>query len=351
MEGRLIRQEDSVPDIGGEKGCGMLGAGFFLIIFLLFPGILLHAQIESFRTFVDAIIEVTPEKMTGTAVNIGINNSVLINLGPEARFLRGIELEITAPQSWLQYRGALVMAIYNNINPQTGTGITDFSGNRIAFEALPNRLRIIYHIPIRAQHGLRTTTTVSVPSGIAQPGTFPIMFRLSQVMKGLPDEFERTTFNLVARPILSDEGAVRFVTRFPPQLRNRPFTVLINDNVISNLNEQVLLREGEHHLVVLSDDYRNESRRFIVERGRVIDLIIELQDPTPIIIFEAPQNARIFLNNALIRNTTDPVTVEPGTHEVRFQVGDYTVTRTLNIQRGRTYRIALAVDLTIQEDE
>ncbi|MCL2720049.1 MAG: hypothetical protein FWD47_01745 [Treponema sp.] len=330
---------------------GMLAAGFFLIIFLLFPGLYLNAQIESFRTFVDAVVEVTPERMNGTTVNIGINNSVIINLGAEARFLRGIELEITAPQSWLQYRGALVMAIYNNINPTTASGTADFVGNRIAFEALPSRLRIIYHIPIRSQHGFRTTTTVSVPSNIAQPAAFPIMFRLSQVMKGLPDEFERTSFNLAVRPILSDEGAVRLVPRFPPQLRNRPFTVLINDNVISNLNEQILLREGEHHLVVLSDDYRNESRRFVVERGRIIDLIIDLQDPTPILIFEAPQNARIFLNNSLIRNVADPITVEPGTHEVRFQVGDYTITRTLNIQRGKTYRVALAVDLTIQEED
>ena len=321
----------------------------FLIIQLL-PVFILHAQIESFRTIIEGSAEVTLERQQETLITMGINSSVIINMGPDARFLRGIELEITAPQSWLQYRGALVMIMYNNLNPQTASGTEDITGNRIAFEALPSRLRIIYHIPIRAQHGLRTTTTVTMPSSVVQPSTFPIMFRLMQVNKGLPDEFEHMTFNFTARPIMSDEGAVRLVPRYPAQLRNRPFTVLINDTVISNISEEIMLREGEHHLVILSEDYRNESRRFYVERGRVSELILDLQDPTPYIVFEGPQNTRVFLDNVLISNIHEPIPVEPGTHEVLYQIGDYTIIRTIYIQRGKTYRVSLAVDLTIKEE-
>ncbi|MCL2758596.1 MAG: hypothetical protein FWD22_00055 [Treponema sp.] len=320
----------------------------FLVIFLLFPGICLQA--ESFRTSVEAIVEISPGAAE-VVVPLGINSSVILDLGADARFLRGIELEISAPQSWLPYRGSLVMIMYNNLNPQNASGLTDMDGSRIAFEPLPSRLRIVYHIPLRQQHGLRTTTSVIMPTGVVQPVSFPIMFRLMQVSKGLPDDFDNTIFTLIARPILSDEGAVRLIPRFPPNLRNRPFTVIINDNVITNISDQILLREGEHHLVILSEDYRNESRRFVVERAKVIDLTIDLQDPTPIIIFEGPQNAQIFLNNTQISRNREPVTVEPGMHEVKFQVGDYTVIRSINVQRGKTYRVALAVDLTVQEED
>jgi len=305
---------------------------------------------ESFRTTIDGNFEVTPERSAENAVSLGINSSVLINLGAEARFLRGVEIEITAPQGWLQYRGALVMMMYNNLSPQTPSGVADIDGSRIAFEALPSRLRIVYHIPVRNRHNLRTTTAVTVISNVVQPAAFPVLFRLMAVEKGLTSEFEHLKFSVVARPILSDEGAVKITPRFPPQLRNKPFTVLIDDTVINNFSEQIILREGEHHLVVRSDDYRNESRRFVIERAKVLDLTIELQDPTPIIIFEAPQNAAVFLNNAPVR-TREPVTVEPGQHEVRFRVGDYTVTRTLSVQRGKTYRVALDIDLTIQEED
>ena len=304
-----------------------------LAICLFLPNVNLGA--EAFRTTVEGSLEVSPSSADGS-VSIGINSSVLITLGAEARFLRGIEVEITAPQNWLQYRNSLVMMIYSNLIPQTASGVADLDGRRVIFDTLPSRLRIVYHIPLRTQHGLRTTTSVTVLSSVIQPTTFPILFRLSPINKGLNDDFELLRFNLVARPILSDEGAVRIIPRFPPQLRNRPFTLLIDDNVISNINEQILLRAGEHHLVITSEDYRNESRRFVVERARVLELTVELHDPTPIIIFEAPQNAQIFLDNAPIARNRESVTVEPGTHEVRFQVGDYTVIRTLNVQRGKT---------------
>jgi len=328
----------------------MLKLNYTLILILL-PVLFLNAQTETFRTIVDGTAEITLDRQQETVIVMGINSSVIINIGPEARFLRGIEIEITAPQNWLQYRGSLVMSMYNNINPQSASGIADITGSRIAFEALPSRLRNIYHVPIRTQHGLRTTTTVTMLSSVILPSTFPVMFRLMQVSKGLPDEFEYITFNFTVRPILSDEGAVRLAPRYPPQLRNRPFTVLINDNVISNISEELMLREGEHHLVILSEDYRNESRRFFVERGRVAELIIDLQDPTPVIVFEGPQNTRVFLDNVLISNIHEPIPVEAGIHEVQYQIGDYTIIRSINIQRGKTYRVSLAVDLTVKEED
>jgi hypothetical protein len=322
----------------------------FLTICLLFTGFcLLHP--ESFRTIIESSIDVTPERPAGTTVTAGINSSIIISLGAEARFLRGIEVEISCPQAWLSYRGSLGMAVYNNFNAQISSGIADITGSRIGFEPLPSRLQIIYQIPVRQAHGLRTTTSVTVPTGITLPSTFPVLFRIMPVIKGLSDELENMMFNVTVRPIVSDEGAIRLIPRFPPRLAGRPFTVMINDNVITNISEQIVLREGEHHLVILSDDYRNESRRFIVERTKVVDLIIDLQDPTPVFIFEGPQNAQIYIDNVRVPRNRESMTVEPGPREIRFVVGDYTVTRTLNVQRGKTYRIALNVDLTIQEDD
>ena len=327
----------------------MSAAKILLAICLFFSTIRIDA--EPFRTVITGSVEVNTERPSGETVSAGINSSLLITLGAETRFFRGLEIEITAPQTWLAYRGSLVMELYNNISPNTPAGIADIEGSQIAFEPLPGRLQIIYQIPIRQSHGLRTTTSVTVPAGVVLPSAFPVLFRLMPVVKGLSEELENISFNIAVRPIFSDEGAVRLITRYPPQLGNRPFTLLIDDNVISNISEQVVLREGEHHLVILSDDYRNESRRFIVERTKVTDLIVELQDPTPVIFFEGPQNAQIFLDNVRIPGNHEPVKVEPGTHEVRFQVGDYTLSQTLNVQRGKTYRVALNIDLAIEEED
>jgi hypothetical protein len=159
------------------------------------------------------------------------------------------------------------------------------------------------------------------------------------------------TFQLSVKPIFSDEGAVRFIPRYPEQLQGRPFTVLIDDVLVENPSIELLLKEGEHHLVILSEDYRNESRRFMVERARVLELAVELQDPTPLIILESPENTRVFLDNRLVRNESEAIPVEPGVHEVKFQVSDYAITKSITVQRGKTYRIALTVDVSVSESD
>jgi hypothetical protein len=323
--------------------------GILLAIFLLFSPAALQA--EAFRTTVEGSIEVSPDKTAGSGVSLGINSSVLITTGTEKRFLRGLEIEISAPRAWLGNRGALAMALYNNLTPKTAAGVADIDGRRIAFDSLPDKLQIVYQIPLRQSHGLRTTPYVTVPAGVTPVETFPLLFRIMPVVKGLQEEIENIKFNIIVRPILSDEGAVRLVPRYPPQLRNKPFTARIDDSIISNLSEQYVLKEGEHHLVILSDDYRNESRSFIVEKAKILDLIIDLKDPTPLIIFEGPQNAQIFLNNAPVPRNREPIPVEPGQHEAKFQIGDYTVIKTLNIQRGKTYRVSLDIGLTIREED
>jgi hypothetical protein len=320
----------------------------FLVLFVFFS---FRAEAESLRVLIAGNLEISQDKPAKVSLPLGYNGSALISLKEDTRFLRGIELEIAAPQLWLSYRGSLAMAVYAELDKVPPPGTADIQARRIAFEPLPNKIQIAYQIPLQASHGLRSSPYVSVLDGFAAPGSFPLLFRIMPVIKGLSEELETMIFQLSVKPILSDEGAVRLNCRYPEQLPGKPFTLLIDDMVIENPAGERLLKEGEHHLIVLSDDYRNESRRFMVERAKVLELTIELQDPTPLMIFEGPENALIFLNAKPVSAALGPVPVDPGVHEVTYQVGDYTLTRSITVLRGKTYRIALSVDITLSEDE
>jgi hypothetical protein len=320
-----------------------------IFTFLFFLSI--QIQAEPLRVLVAGSLEIGYENSSGSSVPLGYNGSAVLLLGEDSRFFRGIELELSAPRAWLANQGSLAVAAYADLDKIPPTGIADINGRRILFEPIPNKLQTVYQIPLRSGHGLRTTPYTTVLSTIIPPSSYPILFRIMPVIKGLSEEMENMIFQLSAKPILSDEGAVKISFRYPEQLHGKPFTVLIDDTVIEQPGEERLLKEGEHHLVILSDDYRNENRRFLVERTRALDLVIALQDPTPLIIFEAPENARIFLNNVPVPSSPEPVPVEPGTHEVRFQVSDYAIIKTLTVQRGKTYRVALTVDVNIIENE
>ena len=296
-------------------------------------------------------MEVSAETPEGSSLRIPYNGAVLIRLVSGNRFLRGVEIEISAPQVWLTHRGSLAMLAYADLNRVPVPGVNDIEGRRIAYDPLPGRIRTVYQIPVSAGHGLRSGPYATVPSGVVPPSSFPIILRLMPIIKGLSDELEDIRFTLNVKPVLSNEGAVRLIPRYPDQLRDRPFTVLINDKVVENIAEEQILQEGNHHLVVLSEDYRNISRRFTVERAKVLDLTLDLLDPTPLIIFEGPENARIFLNNNPIPRGGSPVPVEPGIYEARFVVGDYTLSQTITVQRGKTYRVSLSVGIDFEEND
>lgn len=317
-----------------------------LLLFFAF-----RAEAESFRTLVSGTVEISPDRSGGASLKLGINGAAAVSLGPETRFFRGIELDLSAPQGWLAYRDSLAVAIYADLDRLPAAGAADLEGRRILFEPLPGKLQSVYQIPLRPAHGLRTTPYATVPAEIVLPSSFPILFRLMPVIKGMNEELETMIFQFTARPILSDEGAVHFSPRFPGQLPGKPFTVLVDDVPVENLTEERLFKEGEHHLVILSDDYRNESRRFMVERAKVLDLIIDLKDSRPLIVFDGPVNAAIFLDNVPVSRESGPVQTEPGVHEAKFQVGDYTVIKTLSVERGKTYRVALTVDINVQESD
>jgi len=322
--------------------------GQILFPLLLLPGLYVHA--ESIRVLVAGTIEVSVDK-SGGPIPLAYNNSVLITLNDDIRFIKGVEFELAAPQRWPANRGTLAMALYSGLEPVPAMGVADIEARRVAFEPLPAKIQMVYQIPIRASHGMKSTPYVTVPSDVVLPSSFPVLFRIMPIIKGLSDELESMIFQFSVRPVLSDEGAIRLIPRYPEQLRGKPFTVLIDNTAVPNINEELLLKEGEHYLVVLSDDYRNETSRFMVERTKTLDINIDLQDPTPLVIFEAPANAKIFLDNVLVSKDKDFIPVEPGIHEAKIQIGDYTVTKTLVIERGKTYHIAMSVGIDVTEND
>jgi hypothetical protein len=318
---------------------------------LALPGSIGLLGAEPLRVVNAGNLLVSLDKPGGDSISLSYADSAVISLGEDIRFFRGIELEFTLPQTYLPHRGSLALVLYGNLDRIPEPGVADLDARQLFIEPIPNKLQVIYQIPIRSGHGLRPSPYVSLPAGIVAPASFPLLFRVMPVDKGLSEEVETMRFQLSAKPLFSDEGAVRVMLRYPEQLPGRPVTVLIDDEVAEKPQEARLLKEGEHRLVIISNDYRNENRRFLIERAKTLALTITLQDTTPLVFFEAPESARIFFDNEAVESGAQPLAAEPGLHEVRFQMSDYSVVKPLTIQRGKTYRVAMEVDVSVSESE
>ncbi len=320
-----------------------------ILFILLLICTTLHA--ENFRTTIVDSAEISAENPAGAAFSLSYIDSLLIYLDEDIRFLRGVEIELAVPQQYLQYRGSLAVALYSDIIEGAHTGVADVNAGQRHFEPIPNKLQTIYQIPIVSGHNLRSNPYASSPTGVVLPSSFPMLIRLMPVIKGLSDSIETMQFRVSAKPIFNDLGAVNIIIRYPVMLHGKPFTLIVDDEVIGNIDDELLLAEGEHHLVIISDDYRNESKRFIVEKSRVLDLAVELQDPTPLVIFEVPENTRVFFNNQEVTDIRTPYPTVPGEHQVRFQVGDYSIIKPLLVQKGKTYQVDLTIDVVVSENE
>jgi len=321
----------------------------FVLIIIFFTSFQLHP--EPIRALIAGINKVSLSELEGITVPLSYVSSSVIQIEGDTRFFRGIQLELTSPQNYLAYRGSLAAVLYGELDKIPRVGIADLEGRRLGFDPLPAKIQTIYQIPFKDNHGLRSSPYATVLTGVLEFSSAPLLFRLMPVIKGISDEMERMVFNLNVKPILSDEGALQINFRYPENLQGKPMTVLVDGESIDNPAEERLLKEGEHHLVILSENYRNQSSSFVVERAKTLDLTVELLDPAPLLIFEYPERTRVYLNNVFIPNPQIPQAVEPGAHEVRFQVSDYTIIRPIIVQKGKTYRIALSVDVNISESD
>jgi hypothetical protein len=320
-------------------------------ILLILHLVCITLQAESFRTIIAGETEISVGNPDGTAVSVSYIDSLLVHLCDDIRFIQGAEIELVVPQQYLQYRGSLAIALYSDIIEGAELGVADVNAKQLHIEPIPNKIQTIYQIPMVSNHGMKASPYASMPAGIVLPSSFPMLIRIMPVIKGLSDEIETLKFQINAKPIFNDLGAVKIITRYPQMLQGKPFTLIIDDNVIEDLNAELLLTEGEHSLAIISDDYRNESRRFIVERTKILDLAIELQDPTPLVIFEVPENTRVYFNSQEVTDIKTPYPTVPGEHQVRFQVGDYSIIKPLLVQKGKTYRVDLTIDVNVSESE
>jgi hypothetical protein len=322
-----------------------------LAVLLMFYLMSMMLYAENFRTIISGSTLVSAENPDGTTVSVSYIDSLLLNLHDDVRFLQGVEIELTVPQQYLRYRGSLATVLYSDIVQGAALGVSDVNAKQLNLEPIPNKIQTIFQIPISNNHELKASPYVSLLSEIVLPSSFPMLIRIMPVMKGLSDEIETLRFQITAKPIFNDLGAVKIIAQYPPMLREKPFTLSIDDEVIDNLDEELLLTEGEHNLAIISDDYRNESKRFIVERSKVLDLVIDLQDSTPLVIFEVPENTQVFFNNQEVIDIKTPYQTVPGEHQVRFQVEDYSIMKPLLIQKGKTYHVDLTIDVIVSESE
>ncbi|HUX42170.1 MAG TPA: hypothetical protein VMV83_13470 [Rectinemataceae bacterium] len=305
------------------------------------------ASAEDLRTLIGASI-VLPQDPQGVQVSIAYNEAVGISWSKDLNFVQGFEIEVKSPAAALAMPGSIAWEMWKNVDPVPDKNHYGYSGDRILTQVLPGRAGVVYQIPTRGDNNLKDGPFATVLPTVVDPASFPFVFRLIPISKGSTPDVERAKFSVRVRPLFTDEGGLRVGFKYPAGVEKGDFSVQVDGSEVDP-SGLLVLKPGSHSLHVASTVYREESRSFSIEQGRVLDMSIELEDTTPILFVEAPDSAVLSLDGSRLDRSKTSFTVEPGEHTVLCRLGDYSMTRKFTAYRGKSYRLVLSIDLAVQE--
>ncbi|TCW60384.1 hypothetical protein [Treponema sp. J25] len=318
-----------------------------LVCFILLTTLL---PAEGFRTILKGNLDISTASVESKSITLSYTDAVLITIDSRDRFLKGIEFEIRMPQIYTKYRDSIGFACYTTVPRTLKPGIVDIEAERVYFEVLPGKIQSVYQIPLRENHGLRSSPYVKVLTPILSSKQFPLLIRFMPLIKGLSEEIERLEFTLSAKPILADEGVLRLHIKTPEHLKDKPYSVFLDEVLWTTSGTERLLKTGTHFITIVSDYFRTESRSFIIERAKILDLVVELEDIVPLVTIQAPAPVEVLFDNQPIAERGMPFQTTVGEHELLFRIGEYTLTKVLQVQKGKQYTINFSIDVQIKEE-
>ncbi|WP_428771416.1 hypothetical protein V1L52_05495 [Treponema sp. HNW] len=307
---------------------------------------------ETFRVHKTVMLPIT-EKNQAARVQLDVNDVLVLTLPEKSLFLQGVELEIKIPPIAAEFPDAIAYALYTDIEPEPSADIIDYSGKRMHIDTFPGRLGCNIKIPLIKEHTIRQNPyTIILPAFFTKP-VKTVFFRLQLVMKGVPQELINSVFSIEVKPVLTNQGLLDLQIKYPPELKDKDkkeFLVFIDEEPLDLGRSPMLLTTGMHRLNIVSEHYRNEVRSFMIEQAKTSVLEVQLQDIVPLLYLSAPKNTRFFMDNTEIKDYSKPLVVEPGTHQLRFSLGDYEAVRVLQAENGRTYRVSVSFDVSVSEE-
>lgn len=319
-------------------------------IFALFLIVLFGAQAafcENFRVRKNHCADFSGDTQSQTA-QLGFNDSLSIILPKNNEFLEGLELEFKIPQELLQFKHCVGYAFYHKLSPAPTAASIDYNGTQLFIDTLPARLSMVVQIPLNENLKIEESPFAAILPSMVLGNDEVIFMRLLPIMKGLPDNIEDLVFEITAKPLLSSQGVLNLNVTYPEE-NPKGVAVFIDEKPVSSIKEAIRLEEGIHYLAITSENYRTEVRTFSIEHGKTTSLTVNLRDTTPELVVSAPANAKVLLDGEVFAWDKGTATILPGEHTLKFVLADYEVTKTFTAINGKSYNMALTVDIQYTE--
>lgn len=268
--------------------------------------------------------------------------------------IEAVELEIGIPEIIAESRNSFALYVYNNCTPDPSLDEKTYRCNLPFMDILPSGNTLFYHLPVTTDYSKRTSFNTIVADTQFPAAGFPILLTIMPVMKGIPDGVYSVTFDIHVRPIVKNRGIVELIieTEDGPVAEEdlSSLEVFLDNAIISNISDPFSLKPGIHSVHVTSPDFVEKTRSFILDKGEIKKVTLTLEKLAPKVIFEAPENAKTFLDGERFDYIPgESIQLSEGEHTVLFQLGDYSLSKKFRVEKGKSYTVSLSLDIIVKE--
>lgn len=319
-------------------------AFFFLFISL-------SSYAEDFRISKLHLVNISESSDFSSSITMGINDGIAINLPDKMEYLDGIELRFEIPEEIALLKSCCEFSIYDSLSPSAKIGQIDYSGNKIFRGVVPSKLSWIIQIPFSKENNLKSNQYTTKIGQIPDLTDKNFLIRLHSLINPSPSEIADSKINVTIKPIFSNKGKLYLNLKCPDE-NMESCTIYIDDYAynMNTLNKGIFLDSGIHNISVISEFYRTEVRKIRIDQTKETMVSIVMKSIEPTVLVTAPGNIKIYIDDELCHSIGKEFIISEGNHIIKFSLGDYEVIRSLNVIKGKSYKINISVDLQVHEE-
>ncbi len=263
--------------------------------------------------------------------------------------VKGLEIEIRIPAEAESFMDGLACLVYGSLQTDPSKEIHYYRGTQMGYASLPVRGRLYIRIPIGGGTSSQASPGTVVFDGLENTDSFPLLITILPFMKGIPDDLYNISFPVKVYPLLKDLGLLELDIRDPEGNLSEAPRIFIDDTSIDYPVEPSTLVSGLHTLRLEASGYLPVERTFSIEKGGITRVSLVLEKDVPMALFEAPEGSLVFLDGKQLQPPfNNTLEISTGEHTVLYAIGDYTISRKFFAEPGRTYKIALFLDILIE---
>jgi hypothetical protein len=230
-----------------------------------------------------------------------------------------------------------------------------FSGKRAFFSVLPFTNKSYVKIPvIEGQKPGPISPGMLGVSDVIKPSSFPLILTIQPIMKGVPDSiFDRKIF-LNTKMDIEKKGLLEVILIKPAGFEKKSASILLDEEEKDSTEFPMELPSGLHKIAVISDVFKPTTMNFALNPGQETTLEVALEPSISTLSIESLEGATVYLDGKKLGlDTTRGASIEltEGSHTIRFKLGNYSISKTFSVMRGKNYSLALLFDIELKEGE